>query len=337
MSTTDPPGTYRYVADGRFPRRLTRERWARVLDPRVLAAFLAVSLLLGVGLSLVANAHSLPHHLARVVLIGVVWGLGWLLVVALLSAALLVPLAMVREQQIAAQYPAGSVTEITLGAEDLVVVRPSGEHRMMPYAAIRLVRTYGSTLAVRGRGRFWPLVLPTGALPPQAVDHLAARAGIAPSVTVIEPTGGQMRQFTVPEGWSEHMARVYVASTLKRRTFALRFGSTALVLLVLGVLVSWWWALVVPVLLAVVLVGAYVPTRRRLAAALPPGSEATTEVFEDRLVSRNAGGGREIRYADVEAVTVRRDVAMLRLTSGSVLLLARSLVPDEVLARVSTP
>jgi hypothetical protein len=242
-----------------------------------------------------------------------------------------------RERQIAAQYPAGSVTEITLGAEDLVVVRPSGEQRVMPYATIRLVRTYGSMLAVQARGRLWPLILPTGALPSQAVDRLAARAGGAPPTTVIEPSGGQLRQFTVPDGWSGHLARVFVASTLRRRTFVVRFGSTALVLLVLGVLVSWWWALVVPVLLAVLLAGVYVPTRRRLAAVLPAGSEATTEAFADRFVSRNGGGAREIRYADVQAVMVRRDVAMLRLASGPVLLIARSLVPDEVMARASRP
>jgi hypothetical protein len=174
-------------------------------------------------------------------------------------------------------------------------------------------------------------------LPPPVVERLAARAGRGSPLTVIEPTGGQMRQFTVPTGWSEHLARAYVASTLRRRRFVVRFGSTSLVLLVLGALLNWWWAIVVPTLLIVVLVGVYVPTRRRLAVALPAGSEATTEVLGDRLVSRNAGGAREIRYDDVEAVTVRNDVAMLRLASGSVMLLARSLVPDEILARAGTP
>jgi hypothetical protein len=62
---------------------------------------------------------------------------------------------------------------------------------------------------------------------------------------------------------------------------------------------------------------------------------ATTEFLDDRFVSRNHGGVREIRYDDVLAVDVRGDVALLRLaTMPGRMLIARALLPDEQLARM---
>jgi hypothetical protein len=72
-----------------------------------------------------------------------------------------------------------------------------------------------------------------------------------------------------------------------------------------------------------------------LDRVVPDGSVATTDVFEDRLVSRNAGGVREIRYADVRAIEVRGDVVLIRMTTErNVGVIARALIPDELPQRL---
>ena len=60
---------------------------------------------------------------------------------------------------------------------------------------------------------------------------------------------------------------------------------------------------------------------------------ATTHVLDDRVVSRNAGGEREIRFDDVRSVEVSGDVLLLELLSQpGRMLIARELVPDDMLA-----
>src|SRR3954454_945301 len=127
VPTSDPLTTCRYVSDGRLARRITRESWARLRRPSLLVSFVAFGVALGVVGSLSSNAGSLPDHLGRVLLIGVVWGVGWLMIVTALAAVVVVPLVRWRERRIAAQYPGGSVTEIAVGADALMVVRPSGK------------------------------------------------------------------------------------------------------------------------------------------------------------------------------------------------------------------
>ncbi len=142
------------------------------------------------------------------------------------------------------------------------------------------------------------------------------------------------RSFVVPPGWAAHVAGVYTLASLRHRAFLLRFGLVAMALVVLAAVESPWWALVVPGFLAVVALNTYVPTRRMLDRVVPDGSVATTDVFEDRLVSRNVGGVREIRYADVRALEVHGDVVLIRMTTERARLIARALVPEELLQRL---
>jgi len=330
MPTSDPVTTCRYVSDGRLARRITREGWARLRRPWVLVSFVAFGVALGVVGSLSTNAGSLPDHLGRVLLIGVIWGIGWLVVVAALAAVVVVPLVRWRERRIAAQYPTGSVTEIAVGVDGLVVVRPSGKTEI-PYAAIRLVRTYGSLLAIRTRGRVWPELLPTAAMSEVALEYLTVRAQGAWPAGGIVTSGEGTRRFVVPRGWAGHIAAVYTMRSLRRSSFLLRFGLVALVLLVVSALVDPAWALVVPGLLIVLVVGVYVPTRRNAERALPEGSTATTEFREDGFVSRNVGGAREILYADIRSVMIHGDVLVMALRSGPNRLFPRALFSDEVL------
>ena len=116
-----------------------------------------------------------------------------------------------------------------------------------------------------------------------------------------------------------------------RRTPLLRLGLTSLVILVLALVLSPAWMIAVPVLWLLVAFGVYWPTRHRLGQALPDGSVSTIEFLDDRLISRNASGAREVRYAGVREVDVRGAVASVRLVTGQPFLMARALLPDEVL------
>jgi hypothetical protein len=340
MATSDAVLTCRYVSDGEVGRRASRDRWKRLRHPALLLATAVVGGLVGVGASVITYHGSLPEYLGRVVVIGLIWGVYWILALALFTAALVFPLARWRERRISAQYPAGSVTEILLGAEDLVIVRPSGDRSEIGYRGVRRVRTFGSLQAIYSRSSFWPELLPTGALTEEALTYLDDRMrGDRPGsvddakndVTQADVT----RSFVVPPGWAAHVAGVYTRSVLRRRAFLVRFGLVAMALVVLAALESPWWALLIPSFLAVTALSVYVPTRRMLDRVVPDGSVATTDVFEDRLVSRNAGGVREIRYADVRAIEVRGDVVLIRMTTErNVGVIARALIPDELPQRL---
>ncbi|HEY3530472.1 MAG TPA: hypothetical protein VGK78_15110 [Nocardioides sp.] len=337
MFTPEPFATFRYVADGELARRITRERWARLRHPRVWVTFMVCGLTLGVVWSLATNAASLPEYLGRVLLIGLLWGVGWLAVVALLTTVLVVPLVRLRERQIEAQYPAGSVTEIAMGVDGLVLVRPSGAATVIPYGAIRLVQTFGSLQTIKTRGRLWPEILPTGALPEPVIEYLTVRGQGARPVADSGLSGGITRQFVVPPGWARHVSHVYAGWALQRRAFLLRFGLASVGILVVAAFVGVVWAVAVPILGAAVFVAVYEPTRRNVRRASPQGSVATAEFLEDRFISRNAGGSREIRYDDVLFVVIRGDVVMMRMRSGPTGVMPRVLFPDDVLERLGGP
>lgn len=334
MTAPDALATYRYVSDGELARRVTRERWARLRNPLVLVHFVAAGLALGVVASLTSNAASLPAYLGRVLLIGVVWGAGWLVVVALLTVALLGPLARLRERQVDRQYPEGSVTAVALGAEELVIARPSGIRTDVPYRAVARVRRYGSLLAIQSRGRLMPELLPQELLPDEAIEFVHARVrGTWPVVD--REAGEPTRSFVVPPGWAAHAAAVFTAGTLRRRGFLVRLAVAVLLSVLLALAVGRGWALVGPALMTVVAALTFARTHRGMARALPSGSVATTEFLEDRFISRNAGGAREIRYADISSLEIRGDVVVLTfLTTRSRLVIARALIPADVLERL---
>ena len=78
----------------------------------------------------------------------------------------------------------------------------------------------------------------------------------------------------------------------------------------------------------------YLQARRALASVLPVGSVASTTFLDDRFISRNAGGTREISFGDVRGATVRGDLVLLTLASQrGRMLIARDLVPDEMRER----
>jgi hypothetical protein len=319
-------------------RRLSQERWKRLRHPALLVSVVVFGVAFGLSASFLTYQDSLPKYLGRVVLIGLLWGLYWILAIALLTPAIMVPLGRWRGRRTASQYPAGSVTEVLLGTEDLVIVRPSGDRSEIAYARIRQVRTFGSLQAIYLRNTYWPTTLPTGALTEEALAHVHERMYGAPPAPDSLMTADPTRTFVAPPGWATHVAGVYTRANLGRPAFLVRFGLISLALLVLAVLVSPWCALVIPVLFVVVVLGGYVPTLRMLRRVVPDGSVATIEVLEDRVVYRNAGGAREIRYADVRSVAVRDDIVLMRLTTPrGAGVMPRALVPDDVLHRLGTP
>ena len=142
-------------------------------------------------------------------------------------------------------------------------------------------------------------------------------------------------QMTVPAGWTAHLATVHTRASLTGRRFLVRVGTASVVSVFLALTVAPAWLLAAPVLALVSLGIAHGQARRALAAALPTGSVASTEVLDDRLVSRNAGGTREIRFDQVRSVDVRGDVVLLTLASvRGTMLIARALIPDDLLERL---
>jgi hypothetical protein len=103
----------------------------------------------------------------------------------------------------------------------------------------------------------------------------------------------------------------------------------------LGSILSPWWWLLGPLLVLVRLVLADVRTRRVMTRAVPTGSTATTYVLEDRFISHNAGGAREILFEDVRRASVHDDVVVLQLASTrGRFLIARALLPPDYVARL---
>jgi hypothetical protein len=334
VTAPDATTTYRYVADGSLAAGANRAAMARLRNPWVLAAFVLVGLSVGTGSSLSVNAASLPYFPGRVLLIGLLWGLGWLLVVAVLIGVLVVPLGRVANRRmVRRRFPDGSVTEVELGRDTLVIRRPA-RTRSAPYGAIRRVRANRSFVVVELHGRLLPELLPLGLLPDDAIDLIRTRSrGVQPATAAAAPRVLD-REMVVPAGWSAHVAGVATGAALRSRGMRVWFGVVLLVSLLLAAVADPAWLLLVPVLTLPTVVHVHVGTSRAVARALPTGSVASTEFSADRFVSRNVGGVREIRFDDIRSTYVRGDVVLLRLASSPrPVVIARDLVPEDRLER----
>jgi hypothetical protein len=338
VTTSGPGATYRYVADGRLAQETLRKGRTRARSPLAVTTLVVVGLTLGVAASLSANAASLPTYRGRVVLIGVVWGLAWVLLVAVLIAVLVGPVAaVVARRTIGRTFAVGSVTEVELAEDALVLRRPTGT-RTVPYGRIFRLRKTGIWLRVEVRGRVLAELLPIGLLPEAAIDYVRARArGVSP----LTDPGDQVRpdrEWVVPAGWAAHAAAVHARETVRTRRLGLRVGIALVVAVPLAAVAGPVWLLVVPVFAFLFVAVAYVQARNALAAVLPAGSIASTSFLENRFVSRNAGGTREVPYDDVRRADLRGDVVLLTLSSQrGKLLIARDLVPDEIRDQFAAP
>jgi len=320
------------VADGELPTEVNRQRSALLRDPRVLVPFVVVGVAMGVVASLVTNAASLPAYLGRVLVIGVAWGTAWVLLVMALAAVVSLPLGRaINRGWLGRKFPEGSVTTVELGADSVVIRRPTGT-RSVPYGQILRVRSSRWFWQVQLRSRPFLELLPREMLPDSAVELIRARArGLAPQLDAW--TGSPSRQMVVPTGWAAHVAALQLRREVRHPRFLMRSGAVLLISALATIVFGGPWLLGGVGWCLFVLGFGYVTTRRTFAAALPPGSTASTEFLADRLVSRNAGGSREVRFADIEAVEERADVLFLRLREQrGALVLARVLVPDEALA-----
>jgi hypothetical protein len=334
VMTSGPTTTYRYTADGRLATGLPREAAATLRNPLLFASFVFLGLVLGICSSLTANAASLPDYLGRVVFIGVLWGLGWVVLVLVLVCAVMWPIAKVFNRRMMERlFPVGSVTEVVVGRDSLVIKRPN-RVRSLPYRKIFRVRPAGSFMRVQLRGHLVAELLPLEMLPDQAIEFIRAKAeGRGP---VMSPGEGRAtRQVVVPVGWAAEVAAVCTVALVRSTGFWVRLGLVLMASTLLAAATIPWWLLAAPVLALINVTVAYVGTRRTLALALPPGSLATTEFLDDRFISRNRGGGREIQLDEIRSVDVRGDVALLRLVSQrKTLAIARTLLPDDRLQRL---
>jgi len=337
VTTSGPATTYRYIADGQLTARADRAATARLRRPLLIVALVLVGLVLGVGASLVTSAASLPHYLGRVLLIGVVWGLAWVIGVVVLVAALAVPLAkIINRRMVMRLFPDGSVTEVELGKDSLVLMRPT-RTRAVPYRTIFRVRATECFLRFELRGRPLAELLPHGLLPDDAVEFIRARARGAWPLAAALGEGNPTRQVVVPAGWATHVAAVHTRAAMRSTSFLARLGLTLLVSAGLAVLAGPAWLVVAPLLALLNVAVTYARTRRAIATALPTGSVATTEFLEDRFIARNARWAREIRFDDIGSLDVCGDVLLLQLASGSgKLAIARALVPDDTLHHLHT-
>ena len=334
MTTSGPGATYRYVADGRLAQEVLRRGRTRVRSPLAVVTLLVVGLAFGIAASLSANAASLPTYRGRVLLIGVGWGLLWVLVTAVLIAVLVGPVAaVVSRRTIGRTFAVGSVTEVELGADALVLRRPTGT-RTVPYRRIFRLRKTPSLLRIEVRGRFTAELLPAGLLPDTAIDYLRARARGASPLAEDREEWRPDREWVVPAGWAAHAAAIHAREALRTQRFWLRVGLALLVAVPLAVAAGPAWLLVVPLFALLFIAVAYVQARHSLSSVLPAGSVATTRFTDDRFVSRNAGGRREVSYDDVRRADLRDDLLVLTLSSQrGRMLIARDLVPDDIRSR----
>ena len=262
-------------------------------------------------------------------------GLGWIAVVGCGWVLLFPLLSTFNRRYMERRFAKGSVTEVELGDDALILTRPD-RTRVMPYASIARLRPSGSFMR-SGDARS-----PDGRA---AAARNAARrcarvhSGACARCVARDPGARRSRQadrrVVVPAGWAARVAAVQSRAGVRRIEFWVRLAvgllGTALLAVVIG---RAWLLLLTPLLAAVGVCLAYAQTRHNVGVALPAGSVATTESRGDRLVSRNTGGVREIRYEDIRSLTVREDVVLLRLTSASKsLAIARALVPDELIER----
>jgi hypothetical protein len=327
------PRTYRYVADGQLTSQLTREATSLRRLGRLALALAVVGLVLGIGASLTTYHASLSQYFGRIMLIGLVWGLAWFAAVAVLLAAVGVPLAVVINRWwVRRLFPEGSVTEVELGEDSLTFRRPAGT-RSVPYQAVIRPRAGGSLLRFELRGRPRVEWVPLGLLPDDAIDFIVARARDAWPLSATLGTGNVTRQFTVPPGWAAHVAAAHTRSALASAKVWVRIGLALVAVVGLALVAGIGWIAVAPLpgLLAVAVT--YERTRRAIATAMPIGSVTTSEFLDDRVIIRNARWAREIRFGDISTIDVRGDVVFLGTASGPKrIAVARALIPDDALA-----
>jgi hypothetical protein len=330
-----PATTYRYVADGQLKAEVHREATTLRRHSRLLLPFAIGGVVLGVGASLTTYHASLSHYFGKVVLIGVVWGLVWFAGTAVLVAVLAVPLAIVMKRRMMTRlFPDGSVTEVELSDDSLVLRRPA-RTRAVPYRAVIRVRATESFLNVTLRGRPRVEVLPLGLLPDDAIEFIRARARGAWPLSAALGDGSPTRQVMVPAGWAAHVAAVHARAAVGSINFLARVGLALLVSAGLALVAGIGWMVVTPLLALLAVAVTYARTRRAIATAMPTGSVATTEFLDDRFISRTARWAREIRFDDIHALEVRGDVVLIAIGSESgKLAMARALIPDDALDRL---
>jgi hypothetical protein len=329
VTSSGPPATFRYLSDGRLGDQLTRERLTRLRRP----PFVVPVVILGLAFGLwAARSQSDPFWLLA---FGIAYCLLFLAFLAVVFLVLVVPISVVGNRGWAARhFPAGTVTEVELG-DDALLVWGAGGARTIPYSTVFLVKRAGALVRIQQRGHLVPMLLPATTLPDEAIEFVRTRARGAWPALAAPDEPAPTRKFVVPPGWASHVAVAHVSDYLPRSRFLVRLGAVALVAAVLAVLAGPVWLLAVPAYAAVICVGTYVQTRARFSAILPEGSVMTSRVYDDRLVTSNAGGVREIGFDDVERVQVRADLVLLELDSRpGVTLIARTLVPDDVIARM---
>jgi hypothetical protein len=332
VSTPTPFATYRYVADGSLTSGPISRRSRALRNPLLLVAFVAFGLAFGLFEAFATYSESTSQYFGRIVRIGLWWGLYWIVFTAALMAALVAVLRWRERRRLRRLFPAGSTTEVTVTADDLVIAGPTGA-RTISFERMTVVKTLDRFLVICLRSMRSELI-PIGVLSEEAVAYVSARAqGVWPAAD--QPTQGEdVRTFVVPDGWAGHLATVYTRFALARRGFLVRFGLTAVVVALIALALDPWWLLLGPALLGVIVVGLYGGTRRNALRAVPSGSIATLELLEDGFISRNASGSRETRYADVHAFEVRGDVALVRTSARSWRLMALALFPDDIVERM---
>jgi hypothetical protein len=327
--------TYRYVSDGSLLDGMHRDGLARLLNPLVVSGFVVACLGFGVVLSLVTYESSLPTYLGKVLLIGLFWGALELLAVVVCVAVMVPTVRVLSRRVLARNYAAGLVTEVDLGDDALVVRRAAGS-RTVPYGTVAQIKRRRAFLSIAVRGSLRPVLLPAEILPDDALDYVRTRSrGRVPAASVPPVAGEPSRRFVAPAGWAAHLAAVHLRSTLTGRAFWTRLGVALAVTGVAAVLGHPAWLVLAPAFAVLFVAVSYVQARRAFASAVPDGTEATTEFLEDRFISRNHGGVREIRYDDVRSVEVHGDVVRLRIGSlPGAMLIARALVTDDGLERL---
>jgi len=316
---------------------LNRDVLGRVNRPLVWVAAALVGFGFGFVASFDANRDSLPYHRGEVVRIALFWGL---VIATVLVLAVLVGVVVGRTAnrlRMQRLFPSGSVTEVVLAQDALVVTRPAGT-RTIPYSRIRRVQVHEHTQWIVVRGRPTVEILPAGLLPPDAIETVQARASGADPLSWSREPGGSERRIVVPDGWAAQVATANVREILHGSRFRVRAGLFVLASAPIAYVAGAGWLGLGPVLALAALGSTYVRTRRAMAAALPSGSTTGVEVLDDRMISRTARWAREIRFDDVREVKVRGGVVFLRMRSSPPLLaLARDLVPDDVLERLRAP
>jgi len=313
---------------------LSRDSLARVNLPLAGSATALIGFGIGFVIAFESNRESLPYYRSDVVRIAVVSGLA---VAAACVIGALLGIAMGRalnSQRMRRLFPVGSVTEIRLDRDALVLTRP-GTTRTIPYGRIRRVRLYEHTQWIMVRGRPIVEVLPAGLLPDEAVETLQARASGAVPLAWSPPATGPVRQMVVPDGWATHVAAMTLRDTLSKPRFWVRLGLAVLVSAPIAYAAGTAWLALGPALAVLSFTLAHVRTRDAMAAAMPTGSVASVELLDDRMVSRTARWTREIRFDEVREVHARDEVVFLTMTGTPPrLALARELVPDAVIERL---